>query len=358
MIFLRSKLGTTLLTLSSLLLLFNKTFANDIARQECFDSKPRTIQSGYFDSMIQPFSQIFASLAPTVPLTIFSTSFSIAPVTIPPLWPPKEQSRALSDSELSRIKGRLNKINGYSPRFLEDNFLCLPGNDYGETDGVAPCTVAKLFLSKVEAKEWNKQSSAEFLNDEGMPLSVRSSPSNDYITFAHWNKGHALRDFATRHGIPMSKILKFGDSPHGDDKELLIGLANAFDVSFSASTMRQGKKLFGLDRVCEVIEEARGKSELIAIATDYDDTIADGYLSQKGANMLIKLLNNGVKIAIITANEPSVIVPSLAHSLSTDSLNVGASKKNLEVYFYNGNLYWAGGKLVDEIAKYQKDNPN
>lgn len=240
------------------------------------------------------------------------------------------QQNHLSEQDVSAIEKYILK-QGVPQSMIDDNLVCYPSREN--------CAMVRLFPPKDFS--WKASVTAAELLGMTMGLRVKASAARDYIVLAKAHKGDALADFAKRENLALGEIHKFGDAIEGCDRELLVS-PFAYDVSTQA-----GNDLSGFARVSQIINTATG---LKAIATDYDGTLADGYLSPEAANQLTGLLARGVKVAIITANEPENILSSLSANLDAKQLTCEQCK-NLSIYFYNGNERWSGEAVKQALLQ-------
>ncbi|MBK8011337.1 MAG: hypothetical protein IPK13_08295 [Deltaproteobacteria bacterium] len=187
---------------------------------------------------------------------------------------------------------------------------------------------------------------------QGLPLHVTDGGSAIAINVDSAFKGRALRAFANSIGVSESEILRFGDQAcAGGNDETMVAGPTGYNVGSKPALdprVHRTSKLNALG-TAEVLR-SKNPSEVKAIATDYDHTLTGD--SQKfhpeALAQIVRYLNGGTKIAIITGRGPSIFGFVLPELLKAD-LKPGALD-NLVFALFNGSLFVPAEKAVQELA--------
>jgi hypothetical protein len=167
-------------------------------------------------------------------------------------------------------------------------------------------------------------------------LSIRAVDSGKFIDIirSDVNKGRAVAHFAEMIKIPEYKIVRIGDQPLGNDREML-----ARGRAYNVGVEPQGGQMPGLktmskkgpEGVLQVLDKVEQEG-FEALAVDIDGTIES---SKRVIEKLRQYLREGKKIAIVTGRGGSAqrkVVSRIKEGLEA------THKTNLFVYLYNGAM--------------------
>ncbi|MBU0501800.1 MAG: HAD hydrolase family protein, partial [Candidatus Margulisbacteria bacterium] len=181
-----------------------------------------------------------------------------------------------------------------------------------------------------------KQELIEQLNrsfeEKGLDVVAVDSGKTIDIVQKGVNKGKAVEHFARVTGIDEEKIVRIGDSPLGNDKEMLRS-GRAYNVGADAKVKGLvNARAKGAEGVLEVLAQVEAEG-FEGIVFDIDGTIdSNARIHQK----IAAYLEAGQKVAIATGRGESVR-RKFIKKLEKLTLSP-AAKQNLHIYLYNGAL--------------------
>ena len=187
---------------------------------------------------------------------------------------------------------------------------------------------------------------------QGLPLHVTDGGSAIAINVDSAFKGRALRAFANSIGVAERDILRFGDQAcAGGNDETMVAGPTGYNVgskpALDPRVHRTSKP--NAQGTAEVLR-SKDPSQVKAIATDYDHTLTGDsqQFHPEALAQIVRYLNGGTKIAIITGRGPSIFGFVLPELLKAD-LKPGALD-NLVFALFNGSLFVPAQKAVLELA--------
>ena len=176
----------------------------------------------------------------------------------------------------------------------------------------------------------------EIFQERGLKVTAVNSGKTIDILQDDVNKGTAAAHFSRITGVPQEQIVRIGDQPLGNDKELLSSgrpFNVGIDLGITEITGLVDTRRKGPDGVLEALEQVE-REGFQAIIFDIDGTIeSDQRILQK----IKKYLEDGKYVAIITGRGESVR-RKFIQKLEMLSPSTKA-KQNLFLYLYNGALY-------------------
>lgn len=181
------------------------------------------------------------------------------------------------------------------------------------------------------------------VSERGLPVRISDGGLDVGIHALGASKGRAALAFAEVLNMSPSALVRIGDqaAEGGNDVTLVVG-PRGFNVGCrpALDPTVQRTRATGARGTASILRGLRPSQEL-AVATDYDGTLTsregDGHLDSEACRELVRHLNGGTRVAIITGRGP-VVLERVVPALRAGGLRPSACS-NLTFALLNGSAF-------------------